>query len=86
MDYELHSKQYTLTSLMKDLQISKGILKKKGITAETNIAKADSLKAKPKVKAKKNKDSKAPVPKKKKIKKKVQKPKGKCFHYAKDRH
>ena len=30
VDYELHPKQYTLTSLMKDLKITEGILKKKG--------------------------------------------------------
>ena len=49
VDYELHLKQYTLTSLMKDLQITEVILKKKGITTEANVAEADSSKTKPKV-------------------------------------
>ena len=83
LDYELHPKQYTLISLVKVLQIIEGILKKKRITTEDNVAEADSLKAKPKGKAKKNRGAKAPMPKKKK---KVQNPKGKCFHYGKDKH
>ena len=75
VDHELHMKQHTLASLMKDLQITKGILKKKRIIVDANVAEADSSKAKPKGKAKKNKDSKALVPNKKKMKKNVQKPK-----------
>ena len=48
---------------MNDLQITKGILKKKGMTIEVNVAEGDSSKAKPKGKTKKNTDSRHQVQK-----------------------
>ena len=41
VNYELHPKQYNLTSLVKYLQITEGNLKKKGISAEANVAEGD---------------------------------------------
>ncbi|PON73605.1 hypothetical protein PanWU01x14_057870, partial [Parasponia andersonii] len=49
IDHEIRRKDYTLTGLMKDLQITENILKKnKSGLAEANVAQASSSKPKSK--------------------------------------
>ncbi|PON32923.1 hypothetical protein PanWU01x14_357100 [Parasponia andersonii] len=87
INHEILYKNYTLSSLMKDLQITKNILKKnKSESIEANIAQASS--SKPKSKGKGKRKKKTPIsltPKKTKTKKDV-KSKGNILHYGKDRH
>ncbi|PON81075.1 Zinc finger, CCHC-type, partial [Trema orientale] len=87
IDHEIHRKDYTLTCLMKDLQITEDILKKnRSGSAEANVAQASSSKPKSKDKGKRKKKTPASLSPKKKKTKKNAKLKGKCFHYSEDGH
>ena len=84
IDYELNKKDYTLAALMKDLQITENILKKKNsVSLEANMVEGPSS-SKPNMKAKgKNKKKKkgyeSIVAKKKNFKKSTTS-KRKCFY------
>ena len=90
IDYELNKKDYTLATLMKDLQIIENILKKKNsVFLEANMVQGPSsskanVKAKGKNKKKKN-GSGSTTPKKKNFKKSAAS-EGKCFHCNEDGH
>ncbi|PON40363.1 hypothetical protein PanWU01x14_297960, partial [Parasponia andersonii] len=85
IDHEICRKNYTLTNLVKDLQITENILKKnKSGSTEANVAQASSSKPKLKGKGKGKKKTPASLTPKKKKTKKDAKQKGKCFHYGKD--
>ena len=82
IDYELNKKDCTLAALMKDLQITKNILKKKNSTS------LDSFKPNTKAKGKNNNNNKGSGsmrPEKKNFKKSIT-GKGKSFHRNENGH